>query len=345
MNNVSKFERKSSIELLRIICMLLIIAHHYACHGGFDFINTPFSKKLFFVQCLYSGGKIGVNIFVLISGYFLCKTRFQWKKLLKLELEVIFYSIIIGGIFHIFYPEKESLENLIKEFTPLLSDNYWFYTAYFGMFLISPILNLLLEKLNKTMHLHIIISSFILWSIIPGVPKSNLLWFSILYFCGSYIRLYSEDLKYQPKTYLLYGLLLYMAIFIYIYISGKNNYRNNIYKFGNYDNFLIVIISILFFIAFSKIDIGTNKIINRISSATFGIYLIHDNNLIRPFLWISILKNYSYINSKFIILHSLGSILVVFVLCLLIDLLRSCIFEGIKNYCIKPLSLLLHKIN
>ncbi len=49
MNNISNVERKSSIELLRIISMLLIIAHHYACHGGFDFINTPFSKKLFFV--------------------------------------------------------------------------------------------------------------------------------------------------------------------------------------------------------------------------------------------------------------------------------------------------------
>lgn len=85
-------ERNSSFELLRIISMFLIVMHHYSVHGGFDFM-IPFSMKLYFVQCLVMGGKLGVNLFVLISGYFLCKSDFKWKRIIKLEVEVIFYSI------------------------------------------------------------------------------------------------------------------------------------------------------------------------------------------------------------------------------------------------------------
>ena len=44
-------------------------------------------------QFLYIGGKLGVVIFVLISGYFLVDSKFKIKKLLKLFLEVLFYSV------------------------------------------------------------------------------------------------------------------------------------------------------------------------------------------------------------------------------------------------------------
>lgn len=92
-------ERDSSFELLRIFSMLLIVMHHYSVHGGFDFM-IPFNLNLYFVQCLDMGGKLGVNLFVLISGYFLCRSEFRLKRIIKLELEVIFYSLIIGLLFY-----------------------------------------------------------------------------------------------------------------------------------------------------------------------------------------------------------------------------------------------------
>lgn len=115
--NLSQKTRTSSFELLRILSMALIVMHHYSVHGGFDFMS-PFSLRLYFVQCLAMGGKLGVNVFVLVSGYFLCKSNFKWQRLIKLELEVIFYSCIIGVIFFIFFPERESLKNLLGELTP-----------------------------------------------------------------------------------------------------------------------------------------------------------------------------------------------------------------------------------
>ena len=65
-------DRNSSFELLRIISMLLIVAHHFVVHGNFDLISS-FSKNVFFLQSLSMFGKFGVNLFVLISGYFSCE--------------------------------------------------------------------------------------------------------------------------------------------------------------------------------------------------------------------------------------------------------------------------------
>ena len=75
-----KAKRQSNFELLRIISMILIIAHHYAIHGGFELSKQAFSAQLFFLQVLSYGGKLGVNLFVLISGYFLVTSRCKLKK-------------------------------------------------------------------------------------------------------------------------------------------------------------------------------------------------------------------------------------------------------------------------
>ena len=182
-------ERNSSFELLRIISMFLIVMHHYSVHGGFDFM-IPFSMKLYFVQCLDMGGKLGVNLFVLISGYFLCKSDFKWKRIIKLEVEVIFYSILIGVIFHFLMPERESIKDLIKELTPLRTGSYCFYNTYFVMVLFAPFINKFLVSLEKTDLKKLLFLMSVLWVLIPVLPKvgalqmSNLGWFIFLYLCN-----------------------------------------------------------------------------------------------------------------------------------------------------------------
>ncbi len=90
--NNNKF-RQSNIELLRIIAMFLIIAHHYAIHSGFNFSTTAITINRLWVQFLQIGGKIGVNVFILIFGYFLIYSKtIKTTKILKLWGTVLFYS-------------------------------------------------------------------------------------------------------------------------------------------------------------------------------------------------------------------------------------------------------------
>ena len=88
--------RQSNIELLRIIAMVIIVAHHFAVHGGFDFPIETVAPNRLWIQFLALGGKIGVNIFVLISGYFLIDAKSLKKvKVLKLWLQIFTYSASI----------------------------------------------------------------------------------------------------------------------------------------------------------------------------------------------------------------------------------------------------------
>lgn len=84
-----KRERNSNLEILRIISMLIIIAHHYVvCSGimvNFDLNNL--SAHTIFLQIFGSWGKTAINAFILISGYFMCMQSLTWKRYLKVWLE------------------------------------------------------------------------------------------------------------------------------------------------------------------------------------------------------------------------------------------------------------------
>ena len=95
--------RNSAVELLRIVAMIIIIFHHFAVHGVFTW-NNELTIPHFWYNFISSGGKIGINIFILISGYYLIKDnepKHFIKKLIKLWSQIIFYSVIFYLIFEI----------------------------------------------------------------------------------------------------------------------------------------------------------------------------------------------------------------------------------------------------
>ncbi len=74
MNNL----RQSNIELLRIVAILFVICHHIIVHGLkiYDMPIEAYPWLYSFVNCICY---VGVNVFILISGYF--SIKFSWKKL------------------------------------------------------------------------------------------------------------------------------------------------------------------------------------------------------------------------------------------------------------------------
>ena len=293
-------------------------------------------------------GKLGVNLFVLISGYFLCTSKFSRKRLVRLELEVIFYSATIGFLFYSFHPANESLEDLIKDFTPLMSERYGFYTTYFILMLFSPFINILIENIKKEDYRKMLLTIAVLWVIIPALPKcvplqmSSLCWFVALYLFAGYVKKYPEDFNRTVKFYLLIGLtgifLICLSVLSYdilgIYHRG---FQNKFLYFTPMNSILIFLASIGMFIGFSKWKVGSKSWINMISSITFGVYLIHDNHLLQVWLWQDLFKNSSYINSSEIFLHAITVISAVYVACVIIDIIRQRCLE-------KPFFIIVEKI-
>jgi surface polysaccharide O-acyltransferase-like enzyme len=319
--------RQSNFELLRIIAMLLIVTHHYSVHGGWVF-PSGFEVHKFYAQSLSIGGKLGVNLFVLITGYFAYESKFKWNGIISTVSKTWFYSIVILLIFYIATPSTITAKMFIMNMLPF---GYWFVTAYIVLLAISPFINIMLNKLTKKLHLKFLII-FTIISVTPLLngPVGNLSFFIYLYCIGAYIKEYYEHIN-IPKSYILTAIvinigLILLSIATLDYLSGINNIFNHPLYFIKSASPFIMFLTISIFIYFKQLNIGRNKYINLVSSSMFGVYLIHDNHFVRQFLWVDTFKNQDHLNTDLYI-HSVISILSVFMVCILIELTKNKIFD------------------
>ena len=134
--------RLSNIEILRLVCILLIVGAH---------VSGAYWKDLLFLEreiiLLYNSfSGMAVTLFVLISGYF--GITFKKSKFFTLVNIVWFYSVVLC-LFKISITGFNSQETL-RSFFPVLSCKYWFATCYLIIFVLSPFINNLLGNLTKS---------------------------------------------------------------------------------------------------------------------------------------------------------------------------------------------------
>ena len=100
---LDKQKRSSNIELFRIIMMLSIVAHHYVVNSGVRgaILEPPYAWHHYFLYVFGMWGKIGINCFVLITGYYMCRSDITIRKFLKLLFEILFYNAVIYIAFSI----------------------------------------------------------------------------------------------------------------------------------------------------------------------------------------------------------------------------------------------------
>lgn len=346
--------RDYSIDFLRIVSMLMIVSLHSMSHGGmYDFgyslegIN-PYSIWFTFVQSICV---VSVNVYVLISGYFLVKEKFRISKLLKIVCEVLFYSWIIISI-RIFFCGLDGLDikELLSAFLPITYIEYWFVSAYIAMYVLVPVLNLLINSISRRQLFGVVcilVSVFsILNSILPlsqimGVKGfgQSMVFFVVLYIIGAFLRLYIDKGQWRNYTYKIFWVsILFMNLWHLLTTFGITtmgiNILNNeraqfLIKFLFYYNSLPVLIaSITLFHIFRGIAISNIKclkIIKVLTPLVFGVYLIHDNPHIRDYVWMG-LKNL-HMPQPLLPIATILYTIVVFLLCLAVDYIRFLLFN------------------
>lgn len=353
---MEKKQRNSNIELLRIIAMLMIVAHHFSVHGGFSFDSSRISVNLIWVQFLQLGGKVGVDIFVLISGYYLVsRTSFSTYKVLKLWGQMLFYSVVIfvaavGFDFSVF-----SKKALLDTFFPVSMGQWWFASTYFVLFLLSPFLNAALTNMSKGQYQQLLLLTIVIWSILPSLsglyPRfsviapqlSNLVWFGTLYSLAAYIRLWHPSLRHTSRYYLTISACTYLITLLSAIVFDYLNMIQQTVEFVptvlfEMNSITILVISVTVFLGFLQIDLLQSKVVNITASATFGVYLLHDQGFIRPLLWETIFKNATYTNSSLLIPYSLAVIIIVYLMCTFVELVRITTIES-------PLLSVIHSVS
>lgn len=331
-----KKERNSNIEILRIIAMLFIVISHYTVHSGINLTTLPLGVNRFILE-VTRFGNIGVIIFMLISGYNLIEQKsIQLKKALKLYLQILFYSVVVYLVFIMIGLETFSISGLIKNSLPFIFNRYWFATAYIILYLLSPFINKFLHSLSRKEHLTFLAIMLILFSIIPTFTNQNpygnqLVQFLMFYSIGAYLKKYNDNLfnKKKVNTILLISSisLLVLSVIALDFLGNKMGTSKDLaYYFFNRRSIISILFSVTFFNLFVNKKPFSNKFINKIAICAFGVYLIHDNKLVKGVLW-ELFENTNYFNSGKLIIHMIITIIIVYTACTIIEYIRINLVE------------------
>ena len=302
-------ERQSNIELLRLVCMFMVVLGHfmyggimtrsiiYPMQSGF----ASFLPRLIHAFCLCA-----VNTFILISGYF--SIRPKEKSFINLYFTVAFYACILYLI-HLYligsHINRWVLYNTIMPFGLWrTSTDWWFIPNYLLLFIVSPILNKAIDAMTKReMQTSLILLSIAVFyfgwyrNMEWAQGGFNFIQFVFMYFIGRYISLFSSASQ-RSSSWFLGWLCISLLIAIINYYKPTNSPIS--WYINSYNSPLTVGAAVCLFNVFRCLAIKNNRIINWFAASALSIYLVSDCAYFREILYGYIAKiydNVSYIHT------------------------------------------------
>ena len=360
-------ERQSNIELLRVFAALGVVLLHYNNSSiGTGFANALGLSANQFVLVFFESIFIcTVNLFVLISGYFMKgSSKADLLKPVKLLSMYVVFELIAYLIKEL--PKGEPFS--ISTFADYFSPSYWFIFVYIALYILSPYLNLLwshLDRKKQKQLLIILITLFsvypIAWEIITYASKSTV-WgadsvssfglmqgistiglfgsgagytitnFILMYLIGCYLKCVEEDGKKFKTGKLVILLVVNVALIIYwayveMFVNGGAIDGTTGWY---YESPLVISEAVLLFLIFKNMKIKKNKVINVLAAASFPTYLIHIN-LLEYFNIATFVQGNTFI----LILHVIGSAIAIYLISFAIyelyDLITKPLFKAISK--------------
>ncbi len=276
--------RHMGIELFRVLAMFLIVLLHVLGRGGVyanaGYLGHNYKIAWYFEILAFCS----VNCYGLISGFVGIGSRFRFRKLIKLWLEVVFITVTTTALFAVFAPSYVVGEDWLRAFFPMTMREYWYFNAYMLMLPFTSLMNEGLCKLGKRRHLMLMGVLFVMTTLLPLVADRDIfalssgyscLWLMVLYVFGAYFRLYGVPRAAHP--------LLCLAVFF-----GATTLawavKVRIWTFLDagalvgYTSPCMLIMALCLLCLFAKLD-PVNRwavfVIGNLGKATFGVFLFH----------------------------------------------------------------------
>ena len=340
----TKRQRNSVIELLRILCILMVIAGHYYAHG-IAYAMAPFgpetySLRILAMQLISFGADIANDLFVIITGYYMINSTMKGKRIGKLFAEMLFYAWVIVLVFHLTGLKTPTGEALKEALLPFWSGENWFVTCYLLLCLMVPFLNPFLKNLEQKQFVKLLAILFAIRFITP-LFDTKTFWstahgfeqFIFLYMIGAYIKLHGFQTKALQNKWCWRGIFV-VLIGLWFSISAGTGIKGltfqNAELIGDVTKYF-PISSVLISSALLVVALGIKpfhcKFINLISGSVLAVYLIHDNPLVREFIWWTISPNINQIGSNHIFIHMIEKVFIVFITCVVMDQIRIWLIE------------------
>ena len=288
------------MELLRIVCMALIVAHHFIVHGfivNLEALNTTMTTDRI-VGTVLNSIHVSINCFILISGYF--GIKFRLRSLLKLFLTMLFFSMLYYLLTVGIGDKAFTWTQFLYVSRTLSHGPWWFMQRYVYLFLLAPLINYAIKAMDKRQFLIVlIIMTFV--NVVMGydghsmnnISGNSTAHFVYIYCIGRYIRLYAQPVREHRWWYLMVSLLCMTGI-IGASIINKwyYNFATPNIRLMYHNNPANLIASIAFFLFFCTLDFKS-RAVNWIASGVLAAYLLQDNSMYisKPYIYATV-KNW-----------------------------------------------------
>ncbi len=286
-------KRLLGLDLLKILSMLLIIFHHVSKHGGFWAASSGAARwGIAVINALFAPS---VNIFVFVSAYLIVKkNKVTVKGYLRLYAEVVFYTLLAYLVACLFDVQSFSASMLVKCFLPISFPVFWFAKMYFLMYLASPLLLLAVRHLEKKQY-EMTVGAILLLLLLQNALQTDILmlwggfsawWFMLLFLLAGYWARFGCSIKKR------YWAAIWAVCTVYMTFWIDRNGLDILYTHIPVVLQTVSAFGLLYDLRSERAWL--NKTLTWISSCTFGIYLLHDSDLIRTLLYERILRTPSY---------------------------------------------------
>ena len=334
-------KRNTGINLFKLFSMFMIALLHVLGMGGITGAAAG-TSSYYPVYLMQNAAFCAVNCYALVSGYLMLGKEIKPSRITELWFEVFFYSVSISAIMMIVYRDLFSARNIVYAVTPIISNQYWYMTSYFMMYLFVPMMNKFADAANKKVFTATIVVILVLTtgSLIIKQDGFRLndgyspIWLMIMYLVGAYMKKFNVGAKMKKWLALLLYVISSLCSFILCVFSKKllKIMLGNDINYLSYTSPFVVLSAIFLFIFFSKLKFGkkTEKLINYITPAALGVYLIHTHPLVFNKLMKDIAMPLVNHGTAAMIFGSVAMALAVFIICIVIDLLRIQLFRLIR---------------
>ena len=345
--SVSRGERDSRYELIRIVSMLLIMASHCVrctAGGSYAFLEGAHGINYFCSHFVVMFGNVGTYLFIILTCWFsVDKVSFKADRLLKTLWQTwttCVLCLIIAFIFHI---PSLSLKNFIRELMTPFDIQYWFVTTFCVFILALPMLQTLVGKMDDAR------LKFACMALLFICPFRGIIKTEIMGFFGDFVTVFFvvAYLKRHPQNWLekhnKLGLTLFMLFVIVCIAAGEflpeKLFGKNI-NGGSGSLYILVIRkirqrtvfqlwgAICTFYAFKHIPLKQSRIINSLARPAFGVYLWHFNLLLRAWIWQHLLHaDYLYKETDLYFLLLIFGPVLMYCVFSLIEMLRAYLLD------------------
>lgn len=343
-NRVQKSSYLPGIDLAKLLVMFFMVSGHVMLYGlkATPDVEHPVIRQLVynFLFCIFAS----LNVYALATGYLLVNSRCKYSRLVALWAQMVFTGLVMTVVLKATGLATVSFKDFTTVFRPISCNSWWYMSAYFIVAILAPFLNVGVRQLPRRKLEAMFLLSFTLICASEFFTKKGFFviqhgfcteWLLLLYAFGAYLRVYQPFRNVRPR-YCFAGIL-----FIALSTSAVDTLTPHLgvpvltKVFGNFRYYDlaspgILLIGILLFVGCCNLRIESPRVVRTLkflSPTVLGIYLIH----YQPFFWKScFLPFVEQVNVTRVWLYPLaifGIAAVVFVACVLLEILRVKLFD------------------